>query len=346
VTRQPSAIDAAIEAANHTRTHLFPFDLRRWLVLGFAAFLDQCGRGGGAQIPSGGRSFAPPTGGPPDISGPIQWITSHIGLLVVIAACALAIGIAVIALALWIGSRGTFIYIDAVATGRAEIGRPWREHAERAGSLFAWRFAIAMGSLIVILLLLVTGGFLVAGTMHDRIAGGVALAVGLLVLVPLVLLVALTVGLVALALRDFVAPIQLHSRLVCGDAFWVFLPLLKANPAAFLIYLLLKFVFHVALAVLSVMLCCMLCCIVVIPVLMQTLLQPAFFFERAWSLFFLRQFGYDLIGGPAPSAGSTKAAQPPTAPAPVTATQPANAQDTTPGGEEAPPPVNPQREEP
>jgi hypothetical protein len=31
-------------------------------------------------------------------------------------------------------------------------------------------------------------------------------------------------------------------------------------------------------------------------VVTQTVLQPLFFFERAWSLFLLRQMGYDLIG--------------------------------------------------
>ena len=43
----------------------------------------------------------------------------------------------------WIGSRATFVYIDDVATGRAELSRPWRVHAEKAQSYFAWRFGLA-----------------------------------------------------------------------------------------------------------------------------------------------------------------------------------------------------------
>ena len=39
-----------------------------------------------------------------------------------------------------------------------------------------------------------------------------------------------------------------------------------------------------------------LCCIL-LPVVTQTALQPLFFFERAWSLFFLRQMGHDLLDG-------------------------------------------------
>jgi len=37
------------------------------------------------------------------------------------------------------------------------------------------------------------------------------------------------------------------------------------------------------------------CCCILLPVVTQTALQPLFFFERAWSLYLLRQMGYDLV---------------------------------------------------
>jgi len=40
-------------------------------------------------------------------------------------------------------------------------------------------------------------------------------------------------------------------------------------------------------------------------VVTQTVLQPLFFFERAWSLHLLRQMGYDLIGREAVLEGGT-----------------------------------------
>ena len=46
-----------------------------------------------------------------------------------------------------------------------------------------------------------------------------------------------------------------------------------------------------------------------VPVVTQSLLQPVFFFERAWSLYLLRQMGYDVVTGPAATA--------PAAPAPL-----------------------------
>ena len=42
--RTVSPFEAAREAVGLTRRHLFPIRIETWLVLGFLAFLDQCGR--------------------------------------------------------------------------------------------------------------------------------------------------------------------------------------------------------------------------------------------------------------------------------------------------------------
>jgi hypothetical protein len=42
-------------------------------------------------------------------------------------------------------------------------------------------------------------------------------------------------------------------------------------------------------------LCCLTCGCGLLPVVAQTLLQPVFYFERAWSLLLLQQFGYGLV---------------------------------------------------
>ena len=65
----------------------------------------------------------------------------------------------------------------------------------------------------------------------------------------------------------------------------------------FLLYVLLKVVFEVAQGVLLVFAACLTLCCILLPVVTQTALQPLFFFERAWSLYLLRQMGYDLVGG-------------------------------------------------
>jgi hypothetical protein len=44
---------------------------------------------------------------------------------------------------------------------------------------------------------------------------------------------------------------------------------------------------------------CCTCCCGFLPVVAQTVLQPAYYFERAWPLFLLRRLGYDVLP-PAP----------------------------------------------
>jgi hypothetical protein len=309
---EPSPLDAATEAYEHTRRHLFPFKFERWLALGLVTFLDQCGRGGmglgpnlrvGNPFPSGGSSGARDVEG---VFGEIgAWMGAHVALVVGIAALGFALIVAISALILWINSRATFVYVENVATGGIEIARPWRAHAERARSYFAWRFGLAMGVMVAVLFL-VGLGIAAVLAFHDH---GYRLVVAALVLVPLLLLLIVAAGLLSLAFRDFAAPIQMVAGVSCGAALRLVARLVRAHPLAFFLYVVLKVVFGIAQGIIMVAAACLTCCCILIPVVTQTFLQPLFFFERAWPLYLLRQLGYDLVTGPTASA--------PVAPAPL-----------------------------
>jgi hypothetical protein len=296
--REPSPVDAVTEAIAHTRRHLFPFQFERWLTLGLVAFLDQCGRGGvGGAIPGG-----PPGPGVPSAGSGVghgmsdvgAWFTAHLALILGAAAGALAVGLLLVAVILWIQSRATFVYIDDVVTGRAELTRPWRAHAERAQSYFAWRFGLAAALLVAlaVLVVLAVAGALLISHGGARAAGG---AVLLITLVPVFIAVLVGGGLASLGLRDFVAPLQMHSGLACGPAVRILLSLVRAHPLPFLLYLLLKVALGVVQGIVLVFGACVTLCCILIPVVTQTVLQPLFFFERAWPLYLLRQMGYDLF---------------------------------------------------
>jgi hypothetical protein len=297
-----SPVDAAGDAIEYTRRNLFPFRFDRWLALGFVAFLDQCGRTGGTnfqyrrQFRGGGSS------GLPDMSAVTGWLGSHVALVVVLAAVALVFIVALTALVTWLNCRGAFMYIDNVATGRADVARPWREHAERARSLFAWRFVLGVATLIGMFVLACLAGLLAFAYAKGWLAGTAALAMGLIVLLPIFFVVLVTSVLVSIGLRDFVAPLQWQLGVSCGDAARVFWPLAKAHPGPFAIYVALKIVLGIAVLIASVAVGCLTCCLGFLPVISQTLLQPLFYFERTWSLVFLRQLGYDVFAPWAPSS--------------------------------------------
>jgi hypothetical protein len=307
-----SPIAAAQQAVEHTRRDLFPFQLERWLALGFVAFLDQCGRtGGGGGVPSPGGGWSDGGEGIPT-GDPTAWIAANLALVVGIAVGVLIVIVAIAALVLWLGSRGIFMYIDNVATRRADVSRPWREHAEAAGSLFAWRFGIAMGTLVIAFVLVAAG--LAAYLGLSRGSGSSAAFIAVVVLLILLFVVVVIAStLVSVALRDFVAPLQLSLRVGCGPAFRVLVDLVQAHPVPFLLYVLLKIAFTMVGAIALFVAACLTCCCALLPVITQTVLQPLFYFERAWSLYLLRQMGHDVLGSaavgaaeapwPGPSAG-------------------------------------------
>lgn len=308
---EPSPVEAAREAYEHTRRLLFPFRFEHWLTLGLVAFLDQCGRGGmGGALPATppGAGWPSSNTGAGDLSDVGTWFTAHLALIVSVAIGALVLVIVVVAVVVWIGSRATFVYIDDVATGRADLARPWKAHAEKAQSYFAWRFGLAaalLGSLALLIVLAAAAAFLVA---RGGAAGAGAGALLLIAIVPLFFLVLLAGGLGAMALRDFVAPLQMHTEARCGAAVRRLADLVRAHPLPFLMYVVLKIVFEIARGTVLVVGACLTLCCILLPVVTQTALQPLFFFERAWSLCFLRQMGHDLIDvsfGEAPGVGST-----------------------------------------
>src|SRR5262245_44244336 len=137
-----SVLQAAEGALHETQRRLFPIQGHRWLALGFVAFLDQCGRGGvGApNVPSLSGKEAEEAR---ELLGRVMaYLSSHIGVVVAGVAVVLALYLALRALVVWLQSRGTFMYIDDVETGRSDVRRPWHEHAGRAGSYFMWLFGV------------------------------------------------------------------------------------------------------------------------------------------------------------------------------------------------------------
>jgi hypothetical protein len=308
-----SPVDAARAAWQHTRSQLFPVRPEKWLVLGLLAFLDQCGRafrgGGGSSSRGNGHGPGAPGAWPPDfgevaawLQRASEWLAAHATLIALGAVLGLLVFGLVAAIVLWVNARGVFMYADAVATGRVEVSRPWRQHAAAASSYFGWSLGITFA--IVFTLLFACG--LVVVTVFAFVAGRLQGTNGWLVLaamLPVLALLALALPLLALAglaLRDFVAPLQLATGLPCGPAARLLETLVIAQPGAFVLYLLLKLLVVVATGLIVVIGGCLTCCLGFLPVVMQTLFQPLFHFERGLSLMLLRQMGYDVASRLAP----------------------------------------------
>jgi hypothetical protein len=304
-------LDAAQQAVEHTRRHLFPFRFERWLALGFVAFLDQCGRSGGSSfnVPAPG-GFGDTGRAGRDVEAGLAWLAAHVVLVSLIAAVVLAFTVAFIAVVLWVNSRGVFMYLDDVASGRTDVARPWREHASHASSYFAWSFGLSMVTLTAVLLL-VAAMTAVGVVMVRGRPPTVVLGVSIIVALALLLLgLVFAFALASVGLRDFVAPLQLATRQPCAEAIRLFVGLLRAHPGVFVVYVLLKIVVTLAVGVAAMIVGCSTCCCGFLPVVAQTVLQPAHYFERAWPLYVLRPLGYDLLAPGAPTASEPPGTKP------------------------------------
>jgi hypothetical protein len=193
------------------------------------------------------------------------------------------------------------MYVDNVATGRADVVRPWREQARLANSYFQWSFGLALALLATLLVSavpLVWGGLELA-----RHGFHVGIVAGMVLVVLILGVVILAASLFSVCLRDFVAPIQWAMAQPCGVALQTFWTLARGAPGVFALYLLLKLVFSVVLGASALLVACLTCCCGLLPVIHQTLFQPAYYFERSWSLCLLAGFGYDLV---LPGSADTK----------------------------------------
>ena len=300
------------------KTALFrPFDLHKWFVIGFNAFLaglmEASNGGSGARAGDEGsfREFIhfPQTAW--------SWLMSHPAWAVVIL-FAVVVAIAVIVVLTWVSSRGVFMFLDSVVRDRVEIARPWRDYRKEGDSLFVWRLVFGIVSFAVFGLILALV-FVKGAALYDSGVGPEYPIMFLIGLGLAVLAIVLVWAFVILFLKDFVAALMYKNRIACVEAWRLFLRLLGRFPFQFvgygLIVFLLMIVFAVAVIMAGLGTCCIGFIILIIPYISTVVTLPAWYTYRAFSLEFLAQFGPEYDVFERPGAGPGAAPVVPAAPA-------------------------------
>lgn len=290
-----SVIDPISDAIAKAKEILFqPFDLGKWFVIGFCAWLAmlaQSGMGGGSG--GGGGNWRR---GMQGFDGLREAVMSNLPIILIIGSIVLVVGIAFMLLFLWLSSRGQFMFVHCIAENKAEVKHPWNKYLNVGNSLFLFKFAVWGISLICIGVL--TGiGVLLFFTVGSGGARVQAMGALMIVLPILLLVVPLTIALTIFVkfTNDFVMPIMYLRGCRCMDAWREFWSLLKINKANFAIYLLFQIVINMAIGAITFALmiatCCIACCILPIPYLGTVLLLPLLIFEQSYKLYYLAQFG-------------------------------------------------------
>jgi hypothetical protein len=302
-----SVIDPIGPAIEHTQRILFrPFDLGKWFVLGFCAWLAQLGEGGtnlnfqnpfnfpgpgGQQAPRPGPGPVPPPGPPPEFRQAMDWILAHLGLVIGLGLAFLLVVVAIGLVLTWVRCRGMFMFLDGIARNRAAVAEPWREYAREGNSLFG--FVFLFGLAIFVGFLVIVGG--AAGiALPDIRAGqfGTAAATALWIGVPLFVLFLLATGVVNLFLSDFVVPIMYLRRQGVMTSWRIFhRSILTGHVGTFILYWLFQIVMAIALGFMTILFCCGSLCLALVPYLGTVITLPLLVFRRAYGVLFLEQFG-------------------------------------------------------
>jgi hypothetical protein len=303
MTAQPNQISVTLpvgQAIDRVKKVLFqPFDLGKWFVIGFCAWLAGLGEEGGF-----GSSFNFGGGNHHDHHQSLRagleqardYVLHNLAWIIPLAVALIVLSLVIWLVVLWLSSRGRFMFLHCVALNTAEVQVPWTKFAREANSLFLFRLLLSLAGLVVVLPLL--GGFLLVVLRMAFREAATPLGVLLAVAFVLAMIAAgLAFGIIGWLTRDFVVPLQFLRRSRCLDAWRELGHLLRGNLGDLVLYFLFRILLALVLGILVVAVvlvtCCCAGCLFAVPYLGTVLLLPLLIFKRAYSLHYLAQFGPD-----------------------------------------------------
>ena len=274
-------------ALDRTKRILFkPFDIGKWFVLGFCAFLAYLGQGAGGGVPPGGGG-----GGGPSSAEAVEWIKANLGAVIAVGLIVLILMLVIGLLILWVQSRGKFMFLDGVVHNRGAVVAPWKAFRLHGNSLFLFSFAISIGMLVIVMLIVAFGVMLAWPDIQSSEFGSasvLAIVIGL----PLLLGAGIVYGIIAVLLEDFVVPtMYLRNARVMPAWRIVRAEVLAGHLGTIILYFLMKIVLAIAIVVIAIMATCLTCCLAAIPYLGTVILLPLYVFTRCYPVCFLEQLG-------------------------------------------------------
>jgi hypothetical protein len=274
-----------------------PFDLGKWFVIGFSAFL--------AGLVSGGNGFNNASlNKQGHFSLPNQETLSHsmnraasafsafqAGFVALLVIGVVGLGLALAVLIYWLGARGQFLLLDNIVRNRGAIAEPWLRYARQANRVFFF-YLICLAVSITVMLILGVPALLIglpALTHHVWLKGASLLALVALGLVYFVF--GLLVSCFVFIFREWGVPLVFRHDLTLGAAVSETWSIIRHWPGSTFLFLVLRFALALGLIVMSVLVCCATCCVAAFPYLGTVVLLPALLYIKCFSLDCLAQLG-------------------------------------------------------
>lgn len=269
-----------------------PFDIKKWFVLGFTAFLAhllEWKGGSSGENNSGHFNFGDFLKLPQDA---MDWMNKNPDwATLIIIGIVLIVGI--IILCIWLSSRGKFMFLDNVIHNRALVKKPWAEYHDVAHSLFLWRLGFGLvaffilGSYFSYIYLQISDMYTAYASDREMIFAAIRMGIFFIIL-------AIAVAYISLFLNDFIVPLMYKHNTSVWIAWSHFMPLFTKHFIYFILYGILVLFLHIIIFIIIMILGFMTCCIgfifLVIPYISSVVLLPISMIFRAFSVEFLEQF--------------------------------------------------------
>ncbi len=275
------------EAFELTNKILFqPFALKKWFVIGFAAFLSGHLAGVGFNFPSPFGNFQSHRATHEMIPDHLeQWKPWLVAAVVVLALLFFALVIALT----WLKARGHFIFTDCIVRNQAAIAPPCREYRNEGNSYFL--FLLAVMFVILLLAGLILGSAFGLGWLKQGAGdtGSIA-SIGLIVFL-FIFWVSIVIFLSIAAY--FMVPVMYRKRCRAVQAFRDVTLLMMHHAGSFSLFCLFGVVLILAVLMIGAIVTCATCCLAALPYIGTVILLPVFVCLHAFALVFIRQFGPD-----------------------------------------------------
>ena len=275
-----------------------PFELEKWMVMGFAAWFAGLNAGGGSGGSGGGSQ--PGSFGDGLSNGKeafIEFWAEYGTLILTIGSGVLLLCIVFGVIFAWVAARGKFVFLDNVVQNRAAIVEPWKKYRKQGNSLFLWNLAVGCISLIILLGILAICIPMAWPMFASKT--NIPMGIGAIVLgICLLMIYTLCLAYLEVFVYDFVVPLMLKYDIGIRAAWSRFSVILKPRFGTFIVYGLIRSLLStgvgMALMAAYIMTCCCLLFLAAIPYIGTVLLLPILVFYRFLGLEFMRQFGDDF----------------------------------------------------
>jgi hypothetical protein len=224
-----------------------------------------------------------------------------------VAAVVLLLILVISVVLMWLKSRGQFMFLDCVARNVAEVKNPWKQYAQQANSLFLFKLALWAAGFVGAMLFIIP--LVMIGTCFVRV--GIELfplvnIVWVFLLIFGIIVVAMAIGTVKVLTNEFIVPIMYLRGCLIKDAWRECWQLLMSNKGPFTLYLLFLLVIGLAIGMIVLLTvlvtCCCAACFLMIPYIGTVVMLPILVWRRAYSLFYLSQYGPEFdVFGPEPT---------------------------------------------